>query len=78
VEEGAVQIRLADEGKSASRTTKSSPWSTSVEHMSNHRKARLTLYAIFAGLVLLAALAWTVQGVRWAVTGGGGRLAPAT
>jgi hypothetical protein len=37
-----------------------------------------TMYAIFAGLVVLAALAWTVQGVRWAATGGGRRLAPAT
>ena len=46
--------------------------------MSNHRKTRLMLYAIFAGLVLLAAFAWTVQGVRWALSGGGGRLAPAT
>jgi hypothetical protein len=46
--------------------------------MSERRKTRLMLYAIFAGLVALAALAWTVQGVRWAVTGGGGRLAPAT
>jgi hypothetical protein len=44
--------------------------------MSNRRKTRLTLYAIFAGLVLLAAFAWTVQGVRWALSGG--RLAPAT
>ena len=46
--------------------------------MSDRRKARLMLYAIFAGLVMLAALAWTVQGVRWALGGGTGRLAPAT
>jgi hypothetical protein len=46
--------------------------------MSDRRKTRLMLYAIFAGLVVLAALAWTVQGVRWAATGGGRRLAPAT
>ena len=73
-----MQIRLADDRESPSRTTKSSPRSVSVEHMSNHRKTRLMLYAIFAGLVLLAAFAWTVQGVRWALCGGGGWLAPAT
>jgi hypothetical protein len=71
-----VQIRLGDDRESASRRTKSSPRSINVGHMSNRRKTRLTLYAIFAGLVLLAAFAWTVQGVRWALSGG--RLAPAT
>jgi hypothetical protein len=73
-----VQIRLADDRESPSRRTESSPGSVSVEHMSNHRKTTLLLYAIFAGLVLLAAFAWTVQGARWALSGGGGRLAPAT
>jgi hypothetical protein len=41
---------------------------------------RATLIVLALGLVLLALAAWTVQGVRWAVTGSRARrprLAPA-
>jgi hypothetical protein len=33
-------------------------------------KKRLLIGLLLTGLLLIALLSWTVQGVRWAVTGG--------
>jgi hypothetical protein len=46
--------------------------------MRNYRwKTRILLYALFVGVVLIAVVGWTVQGLRW-TRGGARRLAPAT
>jgi hypothetical protein len=40
-------------------------------------KRKLLFILIITGLIVLALGGWTVQGLRWALSGGGGRTAPA-
>jgi hypothetical protein len=41
-----------------------------------HMKRRLLFTLLVTGLILLAVAGWTVQGLRWAVSGGWARTAP--
>jgi hypothetical protein len=40
-------------------------------------KRKLFFILVVTGLLVLALAGWTVQGLRWAASGGGGRTAPA-
>ena len=41
-----------------------------------HMKKRLLFWLLVTGLIVLALGGWTVQGLRWAATGGGARGLP--
>jgi hypothetical protein len=45
-------------------------------HSLDDMKNRLLILLLFTGLILLALGGWTVQGLRWAVTGGRTRGVP--
>jgi hypothetical protein len=40
-------------------------------------KRKLLFILIVTGLIVLALGGWTVQGLKWALSGGGGRTVPA-
>jgi hypothetical protein len=49
---------------------------TGREHSLGHMKNRLLFLLLVTGLIVLALGGWTVQGLRWAVTGGRARGLP--